>query len=698
MNSRNHHGPGLRTLLGAVWRHKVPTALCITAALGAAAFVHYHRERLHESTARLLVRYVITRESTDAFEDHSSPGSAPGRTDAVMDTEIRILTSMDLALEVARHLGPQRIDPQSDPSHAEGAARTILARLAAETSPGSRVLELSLTGTDPALTRDILTELLERYFRKHLDIHRSAAAFDEVARQTQAARQRLESTERELHRQRTAAGIVSLGDATGALSLQRARTRQDMLAAKAELAALEAVTGQQGGAAGKSPRNPVPHAEAEYRSLTEMIEFLRKRDMELRVKFMPDNPLVLLNRNQLAEHENRLQALMRDDPSLASRANTADPSRDRGRDARAELAATASRIKVYESQLAEMSRQFTGQYAAGSRIDELERQRQMQEAEYRSLETSLRNARTDQTLDPSRMPNITIVQHPTEATPVRDKKTLKLVLGIAAAGPALGIAIACLLEALGKRRIGNAAEIENRLGLPLLMSIPILRLPPPRDARDSATPRIGGPPQSPRNITPATAGNPLSAYTDTIRDRLLLDFHVRNANHKPKLIGIASLSHGDGASTIAASLAESLAEPEGSKVLLVHLDAAPNGTGRMTLPSVTGALSLARLGSFHQNPRRLYRATAAHPASQRKLTALDWLRLLPRLQSSEYDFIVFDLPSLAPPSATLSLGALMDKLLLVVSAPDGSPEDLLQCHQRLSNGGADVTCILNKAG
>ncbi len=93
---------------------------------------------------------------------------------------------------------------------------------------------------DPELSKKVLKEIVDRYFEKHLEIHRSAAAFDLVAKQTEEVRERLKQTEKQLNKLRTESGILSLADATSALSSQRAKTQEDLMKAKADFAEQQA--------------------------------------------------------------------------------------------------------------------------------------------------------------------------------------------------------------------------------------------------------------------------------------------------------------------------------------------------------------------------------------------------------------------------------------------------------------------------
>src|SRR5262249_15894696 len=109
------------------------------------------------------------------------------------------------------------------------------------------------------------------------------------------------------------------------------------------------------------------------------------------------------------------------------------------------------------------------------RIEQLERQKDLEEASYTHSEASLEKARIDETLDPSRMPNISIVQTPTPVAKVK-RDIQKVVMGLAGGGIAVGLAMALLIELVFDRSVKRSRELEKRLQIPVLLSIPHLGL------------------------------------------------------------------------------------------------------------------------------------------------------------------------------------------------------------------------------
>ena len=719
-------GFGIDDILYILFKHKWKIIILSLLGFAASAFIHVNRKPLYQSQAKLLVRYVLNRNTVD---DRSLIEQA-GAGGQVINAEIEILTSQDVALSVAEAVGVDKLLPEAGgrASLPDGAG-TILANLEVSAIPGFNVIHINYSNPDPEMSVGVLEEFVRQYFIRHLEIHRSAAAFDLVAAQAEEVRLKLKQTEDELDKLRTESGITTLAEATGALSNQRAKTQEDLMQAKADLAeqtarlrALEKSSGlvsaSEDAGAENAPKQIPPHIVTEYKTLLDVISILQKRDLELRLKFKPGNRLITLNQQQSADYEAKRRAMVARYPELVTEAALLERDADNPQwdllGEKARLASLTAKVEVFNRHLEEIKEQFNEQYTIGAKIEALERRKQMEDAEYRSLESNLKSAKIDQTLDPSRMPNITMVQNPTQPVKTYDKMVQKVVLGLAGAGMAFGLGLAFLIELLFDRRVKRPVEIQAKLQLPLLMSIPFIR----RKERggfmlgnESGTPRIGGGAAAGTQLareasSPAglrKASHFILPYAETIRDRIIFNFEVNNVTHKPKLVAVTGLSEGAGASTIAAGLAKSFSEINGAKVLLVDLSSFhPEENpifGEVPRHSLNGALQLARNNKFREAPQNLYYASATARRDDSGLTTFSPLHLyelMPHLQASEFDYIIFDMPPVDQTSRTLTMAGLMDKVLLVLDAENTSRDALKWGYSELVKGRADVSCIFNK--
>ena len=728
---------GVQDALYVLFKHKWMIALLSALGLGAAAVVYFNRTPIYQSEARLLVRYVLERVSVDTAQDPARPNIMAG--DSVINTEIEILTSTDLALEVADKIGAAALIPDSvEKVSLSDAASRIIHDMEVGFGQSGNVLHVMYGSPDPELSKRVLREIVERYFEKHLEIHRSAAAFDLVAKQAEEVRERLKETERQLNKLRTDSGILSLADSTSALLSQRAKTQADLMDAKAEFAernasieSLGKTLASEGEAStrGESSKQSTPSKEdsdpppaqviTEYRTVMEMLALLQKREMDLRLKFKSGNPLMSNNQQQINTYDRKCRDLVQKYPNLAAEADVMEKDTDNPKwnliTERARLASVRAKIEMLESHLQEITEQFGRQYAIGAQIEEMDRRKQMEDAEYRSLEANLKNAKVDQTLDPSRMPNITMVQQPTEPIRTYNKTTQKIILGLAAGGMAVGVGLAFMIELLFDRRVKRPIEIQTRLQLPLLLSIPYIRAKNRGGlmlSHQSMVPRMGRvsnldlPTTTAQTASEAfvrKANHFILPYSEAIRDRIIFNFEINNIIHKPKLMAVTGLSKGAGATTIAAGLAKSFSEISGAKVLLVDLSSYhPEDSpllGEVPQHSLNGALQLARNVKFKECAQRLYYASAVARRDDSGLTAftpLHLYELMPELQTSEFDYIIFDMPPIDQTSRTLTMAGLMDKVILVLDAENTSRDALKWGYSELVMGRADVSCVFNK--
>src|SRR5213082_2550809 len=126
-----------------------------------------------------------------------------------------------------------------------------------------------------------------------------------------------------------------------------------------------------------------------------------------------------------------------------------------------------------------------------------------------------------------------------------------------------------------------------------------------------------------------------------------------------------------GASTLAAGLAASLSETNDGKVLLVDVNLGPQEVHPFFKGKPAYSLNTAlkpddTIASASQN---LYLATVGSPnAGPAQLGLKKFFDMMPNLKASDFDYIIFDMPSLDQTSPTWGMSAFMDKLLVVIDA------------------------------
>jgi uncharacterized protein involved in exopolysaccharide biosynthesis/Mrp family chromosome partitioning ATPase len=652
--THHHAGIHLSDILFALFKRKWTIILCALVGIIAAATFYFFYPPVYESQAKLLVRYVLERSAIDPVEaEKAGAATSSNYTDRVIGAEMEILTSWDLAVQVAEAIGPKRLVPpatdlltkvarkiglnQLSGTAIEGeAAVSIRSGLKVISNKGSNIILISYKNNDPQMATLVLQELLSRYFVKHLEVHRSAGAFDFVTQQTDQVRARLNQTEDALKSLRDKTGVVSLKEGSESLAVEAAKTQEALDAAEAELAEQKAVADQSSESKAKGWR-------------------------------------------------------------IKGQASENGPSFGKAR-----VAGIKAKVETLKTKLHDTQQKMKQLSEVGPQMEDLERKQELDEANFKYFAASLEKARVDEALDPSKMPNISAVQRP--SPPMLEIKTRnKIALGLAGGGIALGIALALLRGLALNRTVGRPLQLETQLHIPLMLSIPYANgrnghlVLPPNDS--PANPEALATKRHHSKLAPWDAGHFMRRYCDAIRDRLGLYFELKHLTHKPKLVGVASFSKAAGTSTLAAGLAASLSETNDGKVLLVDVNLGPQDVhhffnGKPAYPLNTALKPDDTIAPASQN---LYLATVGSPkAGPAQLGLKKFFDMMPNLKASDFDYIIFDMPPLAQTSPTWGMAAFMDKLLLVVEAEKNNREMIRRSYGKLVAERDNVDVVVNK--
>src|SRR6266540_5556916 len=120
--TQQHSGMNLSAILFALFKRKWSIILLALMGLIAAAAVYFLFPPSYESQAKLLVRYVLERSAIDPVEAEKAGANSSSEADRVIGAEIEILTSWDLATQVAHAIGPKRLLPTAkDPTETQAA-------------------------------------------------------------------------------------------------------------------------------------------------------------------------------------------------------------------------------------------------------------------------------------------------------------------------------------------------------------------------------------------------------------------------------------------------------------------------------------------------------------------------------------------------------------------------------------------------
>ncbi|MGB8399552.1 polysaccharide biosynthesis tyrosine autokinase [Bradyrhizobium sp.] len=262
--------------------------------------------------------------------------------------------------------------------------------------------------------------------------------------------------------------------------------------------------------------------------------------------------------------------------------------------------------------------------------------------------------------------------------PIRStyRKNLLIVAMTPFMGLVLGIGLGALLDFFD-RGFRTSSQIEATLGLACIALVPLQGKQGKKTASQRA-PSITGPSpdliSNKLGIASSVVEQPFSGFAEAIRTiKLVADLNgIVAAN---KVVGITSAIPDEGKSTIAAALALSIAQV-GGRAILVDCDFRNPSLSRAITPNANAGILEVLSGKVALDEalsKEAYQRMAFLPVyskvriadSSELLSSSAMKRLFERLRHS-YDYVIVDLPPLAPLADVRATTHLVDSYLLVV--------------------------------
>ena len=739
--------PGLSVSLEDIYhilfRHKWKIAMISGAGIVCSLLLPRIQPAPYMSEAKLYIRYVLESRSPTPVEANDPRIKSPDtRGDSIMNTELEILTSGDLAQQVADTIGPEKILGANGGTNRLKAGAVVRKGLTAEVPKNSSVIRLVFQHADSEIVQPVLSQLIEFYLKKHVEIHAVGAFDDFLTQETDQLRSSLARTEQELEKAKTNLGYYSsLEEARQFQGEQISKIRQSIFDAEAELAERKAAANELAGITHAKPAAttntvaaPRPEKLAEYKKVSSLLESLRKKEQEYLQIFTPESSVVKPVAQQISENMKLKRQLEEENPELLGLTASQSTTPETGISARIDLAservrvsALDSKISVLNGQLAGLRKEAAAVGDAEGIITKLQLQKEVDQGRYKHFVQSLEQARIDEKIGNGKESNISTIQKP--SPPLRDTTKLqKMRIGLAVGGVAFAVGLAFLLELFLDRSVKRPGEVEAKAGLPLFLTIPLIQghgsvgrlgwfrkvplLTDREHARSSdhrSSEELSAMEDQPRTEPAQSNGfmadwNPSRAllpFFEALRDRLIGFFELKNLTHKPKLVAVTSCGEGSGVTTIAAGLAASLSQTGDGNVLLVDMNQR-NGATHHFLNGhldccLDDALEIEKRGGalVHDN---LYVVSESNGNGFQlpRILPKRFTNLVPKLKASDYDYIIFDMPSISQLSVTPRIAKFMDVVLLVVESEKTDREVLKRAITFLNESKPNLCAVLNK--
>ncbi len=709
-------GINLGDIYHTVFRHKWLIAGFSLAGVIAAVAVFFVKPPLYVSEARIMVSYVQDLRMADPSATGGQLRSNEERGDAVLASEIEILTSLDNLRTVAKDIGPKAVLAKSGGgANLEEAAQLLADGLKVEIPRRSKVIRVSLAHPIKEVAQKALDFLVTTYIEKHKAVHRPSGTFSKVL-EAQAAGLEvdLENTARQLNKLKADSGIFSLEASRKAAEDKILRIEQDIYNAEADLAERKAMLAEltrksdTNVVAGSTNVTDDPRLLQRYRSLCMQLESLQGRELSMAATLTDQNPQLVQLRAQIEQLEASRASMEEKNPRLAMARVTAQDGKS-GFDPVTESARVAvldAKIRNLRSKLDEVRTNALTLDQSAILIEKLQRDKQFKEARHKYFTSSAEQLDSEMQFS-KEAPNIQPIQLATTA--VRDWKLLIKGVGLAlAAGIFGGIGLAFGIEMFLDQSIRRPADFHKKVNLPLFVTIPDAGqlngnghnavLGVNRMLKSGDIPVNIPSADSSMAVATWSADHTLRPYFEALRDRLVM--HFGDDPHKPKLVAVSGFAQGAGVTTIASGLAATLSETGDGRVLLVDMTMSEGaahpflrGKPEVGLPELMENATPADA----QVSENLYMASVhTGDAKTGMMVPRKFSELVPKLKAADYDYIIFDMPPLTQTSVTPRLSNLMDLVLLVVEAGKTNSELVKQAGTLLSGSKAEVSAVLNK--
>jgi len=726
MNTRptlaENPGLNLSDIYYVIFRHKWKILMCAVAGIVGSIAAYRMDPPPFQSAAKLYIRYVLTESKTVATMEGAAK-SPDQRGETIMNSEMEILTSSDLAQNVAQAVGPDRLlaKIEGDKSLSR-AASMIQNNLTVITSSGSSVIHIGFKHPDAEIVQPVLQAVVSEYFKKHVDTHRAAGMLgDTLAQEADTLRSQLVQVEDDLRKAKNKAGVISLDESKRTNAAQLATVRREIFDAQAELAERDAVLkhlrNQQGTPSttpGQTVEPPSSATYEQYANTSQRLIFLQKLEQELLTQYTSENPRVKDLQMQIAETQKEKRTLETEHPELVPiRITGSSPPEALGPrylDAdttAAQITALQAKLNVLTSQLKELQNEAANVDQMEGTILDLQRKKDLLEATYRYYASTLEQNRINESLGSGKISNIVEIQKPSSPF-VDTAKAKKRSIVIGLGGLVIGLGWAFLIEVFLDRSLRRPGDVTKFLDIPLFLSIPKLRIagqrgktaPAQLAADASRTANTAELPPRPANLSPALIGEPsvLNQFHETLRDRLISYFESMSLQHKPKLIAITALARSAGATTTAMGLARSLSETGEGNVLLVDMTAGQGSAHQFVKGRQVCGIDDALDGHTQARVDTNLFVVAENTNSDLLSRNLPqrFAKLIPKLKSSDFDYIIFDMPPINQLSITPRLAGFMDMALIVIESEKSDRELARQASSLLSTK-TRVGVVLNKA-
>ncbi|MFN0141345.1 MAG: GumC family protein [Pyrinomonadaceae bacterium] len=372
----------------------------------------------------------------------------------------------------------------------EKAVNRVAANLEVIPAKKSRVIKVTYTDTDPVRAKKTLEAIYRKFVELHVELSEKPEVTQVFNEQTGKFSEQLSAATNELKSFDTGNGVIGADIATqqGLLQKQLSDTQAQTNSARTQIGeTLKRIASLQAKIAGEPEQLQTGYVSKYVPALDRMKEELiqlEQQRTQLLQKYQPNSRFV-------RENQERIDQLRR---TLAT--ETANPPQERSfainelrrkleaelYQAQTDLAALRDREKTLTAQAAKLDAEVTHLNTKSIERAELERKKNINEEAFLLYQKKARENEIGQIFNKEKILNFSVIDPPRTDGQQKNPKPLLNLLVLLGVGTLAGFAGALVLDKLAARddeydMVRSPYEIERRLAVPLLASIPMMELP-----------------------------------------------------------------------------------------------------------------------------------------------------------------------------------------------------------------------------
>ena len=330
-DKRNSHQPtssglNLGDIYYVLFRHKFLILGCSVLGFIAAGIIYAERPTVFTSEATLQVKRIKDTTETPTIIRDGATTDTTGGAEGLINGELAILSSFDLALRVASNGPPSKIlASYGGGDSVIAAAGVIRDSLGAERMPKSSVIRISLSFRDADIVQPLLNTVINSYQELHDEIHLRSDAELKLTSEATELHDHWKDMESQLRQKQKAAGVTDVAAARKGMEVESARLHFDIKGAQWALEMSQAKLAKLKGIKPKKTNETNVVAEPElpkeitgrYTQSVQLLAQLKQEYLGLLSTYSDQSTLAKEKQAQIDKAEEKIAKMEKEEPRLA---------------------------------------------------------------------------------------------------------------------------------------------------------------------------------------------------------------------------------------------------------------------------------------------------------------------------------------------------------------------------------------------